>query len=125
MHDGEVIDITKILNDYSTDIQEALQAEAIATAREAVAELKNTSPKRTGKYRKGWRVQTTKSRYEIECEIYNENAGLTVLLEKPHHDRTGKRIITPRSAGHIARVEEKYVKKFENEAEKIIQNGGK
>lgn len=122
--DGITIDIKKILNDYSSDIQEAIQAEAIAEAKAAVAELKNTSPKRTGKYRRGWRVSTTKGRHEIECEIYNENAGLTVLLEKPHHDRTGKRIITPKSAGHIQRVEEKYVKQFENNVEKIIQNGG-
>lgn len=116
------IDIKKILNDYSEDIQEAIAAEAQLVAKQAVAELKHSSPKRTGNYAKGWRVKTTKGVGFIECEVHNANApGLTHLLEKPHLLRNGKR---SNPIVHIAPVEEKAVRDFENAVEKIIQNGG-
>ena len=118
-----ILDINKILNDYSRDISEAIEAEAQEVAKKAQAELKATSPKRTGKYARGWRVNTTKSRNEIECIVYNTNPGLTMLLERTHAKRGGGSV-TPRSAGHIQRVEESSIKEYETEVEKIIQNGG-
>lgn len=118
-----ILDINKILNDYSKDIQESIVAEAQEVAKKAQNELKATSPKRTGKYSRGWRVNTTKSRYEIECIVYNTNPGLTMLLERTHAKRGGGSV-TPKSAGHIQRVEEASIKEYETEVEKIIQNGG-
>lgn len=118
-----ILDINKILNDYSKDIQESIAAEAQEVAKKAQSELKATSPKRTGKYSRGWRVNTTKSRYEIECIVYNTNPGLTMLLERTHAKRGGGSV-TPKSAGHIQRVEESSIKEYETEVEKIIQNGG-
>lgn len=118
-----ILDINKILNDYSKDIQESIAAEAQEVAKKAQNELKATSPKRTGKYSRGWRVNTTKSRYEIECIVYNTNPGLTMLLERTHAKRGGGSV-TPKSAGHIQRVEESSIKEYETEVEKIIQNGG-
>lgn len=118
-----ILDINKILNDYSKDIQESIAAEAQEVAKKAQNELKATSPKRTGKYSRGWRVNTTKSRYEIECIVYNTNPGLTMLLERTHAKRGGG-TVTPKSAGHIQKVEEASIKEYETEVEKIIQNGG-
>lgn len=118
-----ILDINKILHDYSLDIQEAITNEAQIVAKQAQATLKATSPKRTGKYAKGWRVSTTKSRGSVECEIYNTNPGLTFLLERTHAKRGGGSV-TPRSAGHIKRVEESSIKEYESHVEKIIQNGG-
>lgn len=120
---NSILDINKILSDYSTDIEEAIAAEAQAVAKQGANELKHTSPKRTGKYAKGWRVNTSKGRHEIECEIYNINAGLTVLLEKTHAKRGGGSV-TPRSAGHIKATEEHCIKEYETEVDKIIENGG-
>lgn len=118
-----ILDINKILNDYSRDISESIEATAQEVAKKAQSELKATSPKRTGKYSKGWRVNTIKSRYEIECIVYNTNPGLTMLLERTHAKRGGGSV-TPKSAGHIQRVEESSIKEYETEVEKIIQNGG-
>lgn len=116
------LDIKKILNDYSNDIQEAIAAEAQAEAKKAATELKNSSPKRTGKYAKGWRVSTTKGVGFIECEVHNANApGLTHLLEKPHLLRNGK---LSKPQVHIAPIEEKITREFEQTVEKIIENGG-
>lgn len=119
---NSILDINDILNDYSSDIQEAIIDEAQKVAKEGVAELKNTSPKKTGAYRKGWRVKTEKGRNYISCTIHNStNYQLTHLLEKPHLTRNGGRT-TPKV--HIKPVEEKCIKKYEKDIEKIIKNGG-
>lgn len=122
MHNDSILDIKEILNDYTQDIQEAITKEAQIVAKKGVAELKNTSPKRTGKYRKGWKVQTKKGKGFVECTIYNATSGqLTHLLEKPHALRNGR---TSKAQVHIAPVEQKCVEEYERNVEKIISNGG-
>lgn len=116
-----ILDVKDILNEYSEDITAAIAQEAQVVARDGVAELKNTSPKRTGKYRKGWRVKTSKGRETIDCTIYNTEYRLTHLLEKPHALRNGG---TSKPQVHIAPVEQKCVSTFEKNVEDIIKNGG-
>ena len=122
MPKNSVLDITEILNEYSTDIQEAITEEAQSVAKQGISTLKATSPKKTGSYRKGWRVKTTKGQGFVECIIHNAtDYQLTHLLEKPHLLRNGARS-TPQV--HIAPVEQDCIREFENNVEKIIQNGG-
>lgn len=119
---NSIIDISEILNDYSEDIQEAISKTAQEEASKGRSELVSTSPKRTGKYAKGWRVNTNKGRGFINCTIHNATSyQLTHLLEKPHATRNGG-ISTPKV--HIKPVEERIVKEYENKIEKIIKNGG-
>lgn len=118
-----ILEINDILNEYSNDIQEAITTTAESIAKDGVSELKITSPKRTGKYRRGWRVKTEKGKGFVECVIHNATSyQLTHLLEKPHSDRTGTRTIKPKV--HIAPVEQQCVSKFEKDVENIIKNGG-
>lgn len=122
MHNSSILDVKEILNDYSDDIQSAITEEAQIIAKKGVAELKNKSPKRTGKYRKGWRVNTTKGRGFVECIVHNAtDYQLTHLLEKPHLLRNG-RLSKPQV--HIAPVEQQCVSEFERNVENIIKNGG-
>lgn len=122
MANDSILDINEILNEYSSDIQEAITEEAQKLAKEGVSELKNTSPKRTGKYRKGWRVKTEKGRGYVECTIHNStNWQLTHLLEKPHLKRNGG-YTSPQV--HIKPVEEKIKSQYEKNVENIIKNGG-
>lgn len=117
-----ILDVIDILNDYSSDIQEGIQESAQNVSKKGVAELKNTSPKRTGKYRKGWRVQTSKGKGYIDCIIHNGTSWqLTHLLEKPHAKRNGG---TTKPKVHIKPVEEKCIKEYEKDVEKVIKNGG-
>jgi len=119
---NSIIDIKEILDDYSEDIQEAITEEAQIVAKKAQDELKNTSPKNTGKYRKGWRVSIQKGNGYVECVVHNAtDYQLTHLLEKPHLLRNG-RLSTPKV--HIRPVEESAVKEFESNVAKIIKNGG-
>lgn len=118
-----ILEVSKILNDYAYDIQDAITLEAEQVAKKGMNELKHTSPKRTGDYAKGWRVSTTKGRGFVDCVIHNAtNYQLTHLLEKPHATRNGGRT-TPKV--HIAPVEEKCVKEYQQGVETIITNGGK
>ena len=122
MANKSILDISDILNEYSSEIQEAITSDAQVVAKAAQAELKNTSPKKTGAYRKGWRVKTEKSKGYVECIVHNAtNYQLTHLLEKPHLKRNGG-MTTPQV--HIAPVEQKAVKQFEKDVENIIKNGG-
>ena len=122
MPKNSILDITEILNEYSSDIQEAITNEAQLVAKQGISTLQATSPKKTGRYRKGWRVKTTKGQGFVECIIHNAtDYQLTHLLEKPHLLRNGARS-TPQV--HIAPVEQNCIREFENNVEKIIQNGG-
>lgn len=120
-----VIDVVDILNEYSYEIQEGLENEAQSIAKQAVADLKatkNTYKIRTGKYNKGWRVNTQKGRGIISCTVWNATDWqLTHLLENGHITRNGGRT---RAFVHIKPVEDKYVNKYTKEAENIIKNGG-
>lgn len=116
-----VLKISEILNDYSEEVQELIIKNAEEVSKKGKEELKRTSPKRTGDYRKGWRVKETKGRGFVECVIHNAtDYQLTHLLEKPHATRNGGKT-TPKV--HIAPVAESCSSEFETNVERAISNG--
>ena len=122
MTKNNLIDISDILEEYSIEIQEGITQAAEDVANAGAKELKATSPKRTGKYSKGWRVNKRSGRGFVHTTIYNAtNWQLTHLLEKPHLLRNGKK---SKPIVHIEPVEEKCIKDFQKEVEHIIKNGG-
>lgn len=122
MAKDSILQISKILDDYSLEIQEAITKEVQKVAREGKQQLNHSSPKQTGDYRKGWKVQTTKGFGFIKCVIHNKtDYRLTHLLEKPHATRNGGRT-TPKV--HIKPVEEYCNQKLEENITNIIKNGG-
>lgn len=118
-------DIVGILDEYSKDVQEAIANAAITVANEGANELKNTSNTykiRTGKYNKGWRVNTKRGNGYIDCTIHNATDWqLTHLLENGHLKRNGGRT---RAFVHIRPIEEKCITKYTQNVEKIIKDGG-
>ena len=121
-----IIDIVDILNDYSDDIQDAITKEAEIIAKNGANKLKQTSPKNTGKYAKGWRVTTTKGKGYVSSTIHNStNWQLTHLLEKPHviKNKYGS-WGTSKPKKHIEPVEQECIKEYEREVENIIKSGG-
>ena len=114
--------IKDILNEYSSDIQNGITEKAFEVAEKGKNELKATSPKRTGSYSKGWRVDKRNGKGFVHATIYNAtNWQLTHLLEKSHLLRNGKKS-TPKV--HIAPVEEKCITEYEKDVEQVIKNGG-
>lgn len=123
MANNSILDVTKILDSYAKEISRDIVTDAEKVAKEGMEELRNTSPKRTGKYRKGWRVRTDKVNGGGVSIIYNATAyQLTHLLEKPHLSRNGRTVVAPRV--HIAPVEARCIKEYERRVENTIENGG-
>jgi hypothetical protein len=112
-------EIANIIQEYTEDVSKAIEEENKNISDEAVKELRNTSPKKTGEYAKGW----TKKKQGNGYVIYNKNKpSLTHLLEHGHAKRGGGRVS---GKPHIRPVEEKAIKKLEDSVIKIIKNGGK
>lgn len=98
-----------ILENYSKDVKEATNKAIEKTARQSVRKLKNTSPKKTGDYAKGWAVKKERSRDGIyTITVHNKtDYQLTHLLENGHVVRN-KKGVYGRTNGikHIAPVEQ-------------------
>ena len=117
-----IIDITKILNEYSHDIQDGITQSAFKVAENGKNKLKVTSPKKSGDYRKGWRVNKRQGNGYVHTTIYNATDWqLTHLLEKPHALRNG-RLSKPQV--HIEPVEQECIEEYKRSVENVIKNGG-
>ena len=91
-------------------------------ADETVSGLKSSSPKKSGKYASGWtkkdQQMATRSKSSV---VWNEkHYRLTHLLEFGHATVNGGRVA---AKPHIAAVEQKAIKNFEDEIRKGIENG--
>ena len=86
------IQMADILDTYSKEVRRAASNAQDKIAKEAVQKLKNTSPKKTGSYAKGWAIKREKGRNGIPTvTIHNKtDYQLTHLLENGHIIRNGK-----------------------------------
>ena len=100
------------LENYVEDISEVVEETSTQIGKEARDELKQTSPKRTGKYAKGWTVKKDrKNKNYYTVKVWNKtDYQLTHLLEFGHATRNGGRT---KAIPHIRPVEEKYKEEFE------------
>lgn len=125
---NSLIDINEILNEYSSDIQESVTEAAYKVAEDGKNKLKVKSPKRTGDYRKGWRVDKRHGKGFVHATIYNAtNWQLTHLLENGHDwvGRDGQRKKdAAKPITHIKPIELECNQAFEKDVEQIIKNGG-
>lgn len=112
-------EIMKALENYSDDISGIVEKTSNYIGKEAVSELKQTSPRKRGSYAKGWtsrKDKIGKNRYSVK--IHNKtDYQLTHLLEFGHATRNGRRT---KAIPHIRPVEEKYSQKYEKELKREI-----
>ncbi|RJX22327.1 MAG: HK97 gp10 family phage protein [Ammonifex sp.] len=110
------------LTTYTADIVEGMNAVGERATREGVAELSATSPKRTGKYRRGWSVKAEKSyRGPMRFIVHNKaRPRLTHLLEHGHATRDGGRT---RAQPHIDPVGDKVAADYLAAVEDVIRRG--
>ena len=94
-----------ILEDYSTQVRNTVNDCCMEVAKESGLKLRQTSPKKSGKYAKSWAVKEQKtSGYGASTwVVYNKKYQLTHLLEKGHAKRGGGRV---KAIPHIKPVEE-------------------
>ena len=77
-----------ILAEYSADVSKAAETAITAVTKEATKKLKQSAPRRTGKYAKGWASKVDKGVMTVEAVVY----GKTRWREKcrrnsPHRAR--------------------------------------
>lgn len=113
-------EIEKALENYKDDISAEVEEVANKVGKEAVNELKQTSPRGARKeYCKGWKLKKDKRGKNLyTIKIHNKtDYQLTHLLEFGHATRNGSRT---KAQPHIRPVEQKYSKEFEKELKQKI-----
>lgn len=116
--------IQKTLSEYEGVTIESMKAAVDKASKEAVRELKSSSPKRNGAYARSWTSKKKKlaNKYAYEKTVYNKNHyRLTHLLEKGHRvvgAKNGRTWVDARP--HIEKVEQKAVEKLVNEMKETL-----
>lgn len=102
-------EIMKILDDYQDTTVDKMKEAVDKAAKQAVNELKTSSPKRTGAYAKDWAAKKDRkaNKWAYGKVVYNKkHYRLTHLLEKGHRKVNGGMVA---ARPHIAKVEEKAI----------------
>lgn len=103
------VQMADILDTYSKEVKEATNDAISKTSKSSVQKLRNTSPKKSGQYARGWTVKREKGRNGIAVvTVHNKtNYQLTHLLENGHIIRNKKgEYGRTNGVKHIAPVEE-------------------
>ena len=111
--------VTQVLKEYEGVTLEVMKNAVNKTAKQAVRDLKASSPKRTGAYSRDWAAKKTKTTNEwaYSKTVYNKkHYRLTHLLEKGHRKVNGGMVA---ARPHIAKVEQEAV----NELYREIKEG--
>ena len=115
--------IGDVLEDYVTEITEDVNEAALTAGKQGRSELRQTSPKRTGQYARGWDTLTTQDPINkaLTVTVYNAKMPqLTHLLENGHAKRGGGRV---NGIPHIRPAEQNAVNEFVRLVKEAIERG--
>ena len=99
------VQMKEVLDEVNKEVEQSAKRNIQTVAKESVQKLKNTSPRKTGSYSKGWAV---KKNGDMDVTVHNRtDYQLTHLLENGHIIRN-KKGTYGRTSGtkHINPVEE-------------------
>lgn len=116
-------DLAEQLNDalmlYSAEVTEQIKEEARDIAEETRIKIRDSSPQRTKKYRRGWKAKKVfENANEVRYRIYNTRHQITHLLEKGHARKGGGKV-APRI--HIRPAETWAQREFMKRIKKAVQ----
>ena len=109
-------EIARQLSLYTSEVEEEVENAKDELSKEAVAMLKERSPKKTGKYAKGWARKKVGNDYVI---FNRSKSQITHLLENGHVKSTGGRVP---ARVHIRPVEEEISNEYIERLERVIRS---
>ncbi len=107
------------LSQYSQEVAEQLKQDVRDVAQECVKNIKAASPKKTGKYKRGWKMKVVfENAEDIRIKIYNSvKPQLAHLLEFGHTKiKRGRKVGYVDGISHIYPAEQKAAKELEKKA---------
>ena len=112
--------VKDILQDYSVEVSKAAEEAVTEVSKEATKKLRQTSPKRSGKYGKGWASKVEKTATTAEATVYGKTGTyqLAHLLENGHAKRGGGRV---NGNTHIKPVEEWAISEVEKRIREKVE----
>lgn len=113
--DGFANELVNLIKEYTEEVEEGLEDAKEEQAKKGAKKLKVTSPKRFGKYRKGWRAKKVGTAWVVHNATDYQK---THLLEKGHAKVGGGRVA---GIPHIGPVEEEMIAEYEKQIEKVIK----
>ena len=112
-------EIVLAVRTYTEEVGEAIEEAVKETAQALAADLRETSPKDTGEYAKGW---TARKEGPGRYVVYNKKKPqLTHLLEHGHAKRGGGRV---EGRPHIKPAKERHIPQLERKIAQILERGG-
>ena len=113
--------VKDILQDYSVGVSKAAAEAVQEVTKEATKKLRQTSPKRKGRYAKGWTGKVEKTTTTVEATVYGKTGTyqLAHLLEHGHARRGGGRKVD--GIVHIKPVEEWAISEVEKRIREKVE----
>lgn len=118
--------VVDVLNGFADDVASAVTDAVMMTAEQTVKIVKEKSPKKTGKYRKGWKIKKVKGGYfdrVASATIHNKDEyRRTHLLEYGHQKADGGRV---EGTPHIRTAEQAAIRLLPELIQREIEEAGK
>ena len=113
--------VRDILQDYSVKVSKAAAEAVQEVTKEATKKLRQTSPKRKGRYAKGWTGKVEKTATTVDATVYGKTGTYQIahLLEHGHARRGGGRNVG--GIEHIKPVEEWAIKEVEKRIREKVE----
>lgn len=119
MNNDVAIQLDRLLTAYDEKVQQVTDQVFQEVAKDTVAKLKSSSPKKTGKYASGWKA---KKQGQSDIVVHNTHYQLTHLLENGHVIRNKKGTYgRTRAFPHIAPAEEWASNEVQNELKRRLE----
>lgn len=120
--DGLTDAVMQQLNEYADTVSDDVKDAVQKSAKAVKEQIKNTAPRRTGKYAKSWAVKkTSETSQSLQLTVHSRNRyQLTHLLEFGHAKRGGGRAA---ARPHIAPAEQAGIELLDQELKRRLRHG--
>lgn len=125
--DGLAAAIADTVKQYTEAVEAAVEKEVDDTANKVLEDIRDNSPVKTGKYKRGWRRTRQGRQRGVSRFVIHQKAkpNITHLLEFGHAKVGGGRVpAQPTDAGHIRPAYDRHVPGMEKRIKEIVRRGG-